>query len=44
MIKNAGSKFDDYLSSPKVRQLLLPWGYELYIYIYIYTYIYICFI
>ena len=29
MIKNAGSKFDDYLISPKIRQILLHWGYEL---------------
>ena len=24
-----GSKFDDYLISPKIRQILLHWGYEL---------------
>ena len=29
MIKNAGSKFDDYSISPKIRQILLNWGYEL---------------
>ena len=29
MIKDAGSKFDDYLISPKIRQVLLHWGYEL---------------
>ena len=29
MIKNAGSKFDDYSISPKIRQILLHWGYEL---------------
>ena len=29
MIKDAGSKFDDYLISPKIRQILLHWGYEL---------------
>ena len=29
MIKDAGSKFDDYLISPKIRQTLLHWGYEL---------------
>ena len=29
MIKNAGSKFDDYSTSPKIRQILLYWGYEL---------------
>ena len=29
MIKDAGSKFDDYPSLPKIRQILLYWGYEL---------------
>ena len=29
MIKDAGSSFDDYLISPKIRQILLDWGYEL---------------
>ena len=29
IIKYAGSKFDDYSISPKIRQLLLHWGYEL---------------
>ena len=29
MIKDAGSKFDDYSISPKIRQNLLHWGYEL---------------
>ena len=29
MIRNAGSKFDDYSVSPKIRQILLHWGYEL---------------
>ena len=29
MIKNSGSKFDDYSVSPKIRQILLHWGYEL---------------
>ena len=29
MIKGAGSKFDDYNISPKIRQILLHWGYEL---------------
>ena len=29
MIRNANSKFDDYSISPKVRQILLHWGYEL---------------
>ena len=27
MIKDAGSKFDDYSISPKIRQILLNWGY-----------------
>ena len=29
MIKNSGSKYDDYSISPKIRQILLQWGYEL---------------
>ena len=29
MIKDASSKFDDYSVSPKIRQILLHWGYEL---------------
>ena len=29
MIKKAGNKFDDYSISPKIRQILLHWGYEL---------------
>ena len=29
MIKNSGSKFDDYNVSPKIRQFLLHWGCEL---------------
>ena len=29
IIKDAGSKFDDYSFSPKIRQILLHWGYEL---------------
>ena len=29
MIKDAGSKFDDYPVSPKIRQILLQWSYEL---------------
>ena len=29
MIKDAGSKFDDYSVSPKIRQILLHWVYEL---------------
>ena len=29
MIKNKGAKFDDYFVSPKIRQVLLYWGYEL---------------
>ena len=29
MIRNAGSKYDDYSILPKIRQILLHWGYEL---------------
>ena len=29
MIKDAVSKYDDYSISPKIRQTLLHWGYEL---------------
>ena len=29
MIKNAGSTYDDYSIPPKIRQILLHWGYEL---------------
>ena len=29
MIKNSGSKYDDYSISLKIRQILLHWGYEL---------------
>ena len=29
MIKNNGAKFDDFSISPKIRQILLHWGYEL---------------
>ena len=29
MIKKADSKFDNYSISPKIRQILLHWGYEL---------------
>ena len=29
MIKDRGAKFDDYSVSPKLRQVLLHWGYEL---------------
>ena len=29
MIKNTGSKYDYYSISPKLRQILLYWGYEL---------------
>ena len=29
MIKDAGSKFDNYSISPKIRQILLHWGFEL---------------
>ena len=27
MIKDAGSKFDDYSISPKIRQILLHWDF-----------------
>ena len=29
MIKDVGSKFDDYSISTKIRQIFLHWGYEL---------------
>ena len=29
MIKDTGGKFDDYLISFKIRQIVLYWGYEL---------------
>ena len=29
MIKGKGTKFDDFSVSPKIRQILLHWGYEL---------------
>ena len=29
MIKDAGGKFYDYSISPKIRQILSHWGYEL---------------
>ena len=29
MIRDVDSKFDDYSISPKIRQILLHWGYEL---------------
>ena len=29
MIKTSGNKYDDYSVSPKIRQMLLHWGYEL---------------
>ena len=29
MIKNSGNKYDDYSILPKIRQILLHWGYEL---------------
>ena len=29
MIRDAGSKFDDYSISSKIRQILLHWGYKL---------------
>ena len=29
MVKDAGSKLDDYSTSPKITQIFLHWGYEL---------------
>ena len=29
MIKDVNGQFDDYSISPKIRQILLHWGYEL---------------
>ena len=29
MVKNVTGRFDDYPISPKTRQILLNWGYEL---------------
>ena len=29
MIKEVGGKFNDFSVSPKIRQILLYWGYEL---------------
>ena len=29
MISDAGSKFDDYSTSLKIRKILLHWGYEI---------------
>ena len=29
IIKNSGGKYDDYSISPKIRQILLHWGYKL---------------
>ena len=29
MIKDVNGKFDDYSISPKIREILLHWGYEL---------------
>ena len=29
MIRDAGSKFDDFSFSPKIREILLDWGYKL---------------
>ena len=29
IIKDTRNKFDDYSISPKIRQILLHWGYEL---------------
>ena len=29
MIRKVNSRFDDYTISPKIREILLQWGYEL---------------
>ena len=29
IIRDVGSKFEDYSISPKIRQILLHWGFEL---------------
>ena len=29
MIRDAGSRFDDFSFSPKIREILLDWVYEL---------------
>ena len=29
LIKDAGNKYDDYSISPKIREILLHWGYNL---------------
>ena len=29
MIRITGSKYDHFSISPEIRQILLPWGYEL---------------
>ena len=29
MIKDSGSKYDDFSNSPKIKQILLHWGYQL---------------
>ena len=29
MIRDVGSKFEDYAIPPKIRQILLHWGYKL---------------
>ena len=29
IVKNAGSKYDDYSTSPKIRQIFLHWEYDL---------------
>ena len=29
MIKNRNAKYNNYFISPKIRQILLHWGYEL---------------
>ena len=30
MVKDANGRFDDYCISPKIRKILLHWGYELF--------------
>ena len=30
MIKDADGRFNDYSTLPKIRQILLPWGYQLF--------------
>ena len=29
MVKNVNGRFDDYSVSPKIKRMLLHWGYEL---------------